>query len=91
MISGAVSVGDTVFSIVDNALVVDIFIAAVLCVHVACLLVFFRCALYEVCCLLPSFSCCRRGSRSDDVIIGGVPGAIGLGLAPLASPGDVLS
>ena len=31
------------------------------------------------------------GSRSDDVIIGGVPGATGLGLAPLASPGDVLS
>ena len=71
MTSGAVSVGDTVFCIIDNALVVVIFIAVVLCVHVACLLVFFRCVLYEVCCLLPSFSCCRRGSRSDDVIIGG--------------------
>ena len=73
--SGAVSVGSTVFCIVDNALVVVIFIVAVLCVHVACLLVFFRCVLYEVCCLLSSFSCCRRGSRSDDVIIGGSAGS----------------
>ena len=33
MTSGAVHVGDIVLSIVDNACVVVIFIAAVLCVH----------------------------------------------------------
>ena len=89
MTSGEVHVGDIAFSIVDNVCIVVVFIAAVLCVHVACLLVFlaiFQCALYEVCCRLPSFRCCQRGSRSDDFTIGSAGND-----RSSVSPGDVLS
>ena len=86
MTSGEVHIGDIAFSIVDNDCIVVVFIAAVLCVHVACLLVFFQCALYEVCCRLPSFRCCRRGSRSDDFTVGSAGNN-----RSSVSPGDVLS